>query len=222
MLPVMVLGCKADLERAIKPFDASAMLNQHDAGLIEVSNVLEVGKEKMKQSFAYMLKAILRQRGSLSLFLISSLYLALLLFLGPSRIDDRNPASPDLPYKEPPWDKSRANTPSTPSSPLVPSPNIGLSTLLNTTIPEDPDLSAITNPPTVPSSPILAQLTGDSICKLDAVEPLTGFSKVLPVEPEETQQRVSSLDTIEDSFSSPEAVVEQPSDKRKNEIKKQS
>ena len=65
MLPVMVLGCKADLERAIKPFDASAMLNQHDAGLIEVSNVLEVGREKMKQSFVYMLKAILRQRGSI-------------------------------------------------------------------------------------------------------------------------------------------------------------
>lgn len=65
MLPVMVLGCKADLERAIKPFEASAMLNQHDAGLIEVSNVLEIGREKMKQSFAYMLKAILRQRGSL-------------------------------------------------------------------------------------------------------------------------------------------------------------
>ena len=65
MLPVMVLGCKVDLERAIKSFDASAMLNQHDAGLIEVSNVLEVGREKMKQSFLYMLNAIIRQRGSL-------------------------------------------------------------------------------------------------------------------------------------------------------------
>ena len=69
MLPVMVLACKADLDRAIKPFDASAMLEQYDAGLIEVSNVLEIGREKMKQSFIYMLKAILRQRGSLS-FLI--------------------------------------------------------------------------------------------------------------------------------------------------------
>ena len=66
MLPVMVLGCKADLEPAIQPFDASAMLKQYDAGLIEVSNVLEVGREKMKQSFIYMLKAVLRQRGSLS------------------------------------------------------------------------------------------------------------------------------------------------------------
>jgi hypothetical protein len=140
-------------------------------------------------------------------------------FLGPRRIDDRNPASPDLPHKEPPWEKSRANTPTTPASPLVPSPNIGLSTLLNTTIPEDPDSSAITNPPTVPSSPILAQLTGDSICKLDALEPLTGSFKVLPVEPEKIQQQVSSLDTIEDSPSSPEAVVEQPSDERKDELK---
>ena len=146
---------------------------------------------------------------------------ALILFLGPSRIDDRNPASPDLPYKEPPWEKSRTNTPTTPASPLVPSPNIGLSTLLNTTIPEDPDSSAITNPPTVPSSPILAQLTGDSICKLDALEPLIGSPNVLPVGPENIQQRVSSLDTIEDSPSSPEAAVERPSDERKNEAKKQ-
>ena len=157
MLPVMVLGCKVNLERAIKPFDASAMLNQHDAGLIEVSNVLEVGREKMKQCFLYTLKAIMCQRGSL--MFDSFLFLALILFLGPSRIDDQNPASPDLPYKEPSWEKSRANTPTTPVSLLVPSPNIGLSTLLNTTIPEDPDLSAVTSPPTVPSSPILAQLT---------------------------------------------------------------
>jgi hypothetical protein len=153
--------------------------------------------------------------------LISSLYIALILYLGPSRIDDRNPASPDLPYKEPSWEKSRANTPTTPASPLVPSPNIGLSTLLNTTIPEDPDLSAVTYPPTVPSSPILAQMTGDSICKLDALEPLTGSSNVPPVEPEETLQRVSSLNTIEDPLSSPEAIVEHPSDEKKTEIKKQ-
>ena len=154
--------------------------------------------------------------------MISSFYLGLILVLvlGPSRIDNRNPASPDLPYKEPPWDKSRAHTPTTPASPLAPSPNIGLSTLLNSTIPEDPDLSVITNPPTVPSSPILAQLTGDSISKLDALEPLTGSSNVLSVEPEENQQ-VSSLDTIEDSPSSPDAIVERPSDERKTEIKKQ-
>ena len=64
MLPVMVLACKADLERAIQPSAASAMLKQHDAGLIEVSTVFESGREKMKQSFAYMLIAIQRQRGS--------------------------------------------------------------------------------------------------------------------------------------------------------------
>lgn len=80
MLPVMVLGCKADLERAISPSDASAMLNQHDAGLIEVSNVLEVGREKMKQSFVYMLKAILRQRGSLTFDIFVAPNLALILF----------------------------------------------------------------------------------------------------------------------------------------------
>ena len=100
-------------------------------------------------------------------------------------------------------------------------PKIGLPTLLNTTIPEDPDSTGLTSPPTAPSSPILAQLTGDSISKLDALEPLAGSSNVLPVELEETQQQLSSLDVIEDPLSSPEAAVEQPFDERKNEIKKE-
>ena len=145
----------------------------------------------------------------------------LIVLLGPSRIiDDRNPASPELPHKEPPWEKSRANTPT--SSPPLPSPKIGLSTLLNTTIPEDTDSNGFANPPTAPSSPILAQLTGDSICKLEALEPLTGSSNVLPVDSEETQKQVSNLDIIEDPLSSPEAVVEHPSNERKVELKKQS
>ena len=96
---------------------------------------------------------------------------------------------------------------------------MGLSTLLNTTIPEDTDSSGLANPPTAPSSPILVQLTGDSIYKLEALEPLTNH---LPVGSEEAQKRVLILDTIEDSLSSPEAAVEHPSDERKVEKKKQS
>ena len=151
----------------------------------------------------------------------ASSHLVLIALIGPSRIiDDRNPASPELPHKEPPWEKSRANTPT--ASPPSPSPKISLSTLLNTTILEDSDFTGLTNPPTAPSSPILAQLTGDSISKLDALEPLTEPSDILPVESEETHQRLLSLDAIEEPLSSPEAAVEQPSDERKNEVKKES
>ena len=228
MLPVMVLGCKIDLGRSIKASDTLAMLKQHDAGLIEVSSVLESGREKMKQSFKYMMIAVSRQRGNLCC-LIASLHPALISLLGPSRvIDSQNPASPELSYKEPPWEKSRTNTPTT--SPLLPSPKIALPTLLNTTIPEDPDSGGRNpsttspllpspriglptllhttipedpdfgdlNPPTAPASPILVQSTGDSINKLDTLEHLSVSSKVLPVESEETHQQVSSLDAVED------------------------
>ena len=130
--------------------------------------------------------------------------------LGPLRIvDDRNPASPELPHKEPPWEKSRA---SNTASPLSASAQ---TTLLNTTIPEDPDSTGLTNPPTVPSSPVLTQLAEDSICKLDTLEALTEPSNIIPVEFEETQERVSNLDTIDDSPSSPDAIVEQPSEETK-------
>ena len=63
ILPVIVLGCKTDRTPAIKPGDAQAMLKTHDTGLIEVSAMNPIGKEKMKKSFQYLLKAVCRQRG---------------------------------------------------------------------------------------------------------------------------------------------------------------
>jgi hypothetical protein len=203
MLPVVVLGCKTDLKRAIEPFDASVMLKQHDAGLIEVSAIVEGGREKMKQSFAYMLKAIMRQRGTYYSRLIFSLCLALTVFLGPSRIDNQNPASPELPYKEPPWEKTRANTPT--ASPPSPSSIIA-------------DTTGLTSPPTAPASPVITQSSGDSISKLDALEPLSKSSHGLPVESETPQQRVSSLDTVR--MASHETTVEQPPEERKNGFNK--
>lgn len=62
ILPVIVLGCKSDRTPAIEPGHAQAMLKTHDTGLIEVSAVTSIGKEKMKKSFQYLLKAVCRQR----------------------------------------------------------------------------------------------------------------------------------------------------------------
>jgi len=99
ILPIMVLGCKADLTKEVKPGDAVAMLKQYDTGLIEVSSMHDSGKGKMKQSFTYLLKAVLRQRG-------------------PNRtIDDRNPASPALTQGE---DKENSWTHTPVDSPLIP------------------------------------------------------------------------------------------------------
>ncbi|KAF8872129.1 ras guanine nucleotide exchange factor domain-containing protein, partial [Gymnopilus junonius] len=102
-IPTMVLQCKSDLEREIEPRDALSMLEQYDTGLIEVTNTSSTGKEKMRQSFHYMLKAVLRQRGR------------------DPNIENRNPATPDLTYQNPPWADSCNNTPST--SPVIPVPS---------------------------------------------------------------------------------------------------
>ena len=63
-VPIMCLGCKSDLAKEVPPADALAMLRQYDTGLIEVSTVLDGGKMRMKRSFEYLLKAVLRQRGN--------------------------------------------------------------------------------------------------------------------------------------------------------------
>lgn len=64
-VPVMVLGCKSELKHEVDAHDVVNMLGRYDTGLIEVSNANDGGKNKMKQSFDYLIKAILRQRGSL-------------------------------------------------------------------------------------------------------------------------------------------------------------
>ena len=68
-MPVMVLGCKSDLKREVDANDVVDMLGRYDTGLIEVSNANDGGKDKMKRSFIYLIKAIIRQRGSLLILL---------------------------------------------------------------------------------------------------------------------------------------------------------
>ncbi|CAA7265781.1 unnamed protein product [Cyclocybe aegerita] len=130
-LPIMVLGCKADLDHEVDPADALEMLKQYDTGLIEVSTNTDGGKDKMRRCFDFLLKAVLRQRG-------------------PSRtIDDRNPASPDLPSKGAPWERSMTNTPT--ASPSIPT-NTSASSLVNNSIPESsPSTSTRHAIPTPPS-----------------------------------------------------------------------
>jgi hypothetical protein len=62
-ISILVLACKSDLDGAIDPQKAIEVLLRYDVGLVEVSNTHE-GKEKMRRSFDWLLKAIFRERGS--------------------------------------------------------------------------------------------------------------------------------------------------------------
>jgi hypothetical protein len=60
-LPTVVLACKSDLETQVEPQRALHVLQKYDVGLVEVANTAE-GKEKMRRSFDWLLKAIYRER----------------------------------------------------------------------------------------------------------------------------------------------------------------
>ncbi len=61
-LPIIVLACKADLEPQVEPEYASRLLQQYRAGLVEVTVLNETGKDKLKRSFDWLLKAVFRHR----------------------------------------------------------------------------------------------------------------------------------------------------------------
>ena len=60
-LPTVVLACKSDLDTQVEPQQALEVLQKYDVGLVEVANTAE-GKEKMRRSFDWLLKAIYRER----------------------------------------------------------------------------------------------------------------------------------------------------------------
>ncbi|KAJ8084022.1 hypothetical protein PM082_002789 [Marasmius tenuissimus] len=103
-LPVIVLACKSDLERQVDPETAAEVLQQYDAGLVEV-NTSESGREKMKRSFDWILKAVVRDRRSFR-----------------NRWEDhRNPASPELLSSPHTFvDGSRTSTPTSASITTTP------------------------------------------------------------------------------------------------------
>ncbi|KAF5355854.1 hypothetical protein D9756_003782 [Leucocoprinus leucothites] len=99
-LPIIVLACKADLDPQIQPDFASSFLNQYRAGLVEVSVVNDAGRDKLRRSFDWLLKAVFRHRQAIdTINLPDHTYL--------------NPASPDILVSPPPWDNSRTATPTT-------------------------------------------------------------------------------------------------------------
>lgn len=57
-LPLIVMACKSDLERRVDPTSATRALEEFDAGLVEVSVVTPVGKERIRYAFEWLLRAI--------------------------------------------------------------------------------------------------------------------------------------------------------------------
>lgn len=126
-LPMIVLACKADLETQVEPEYASSLFQQYRAGLVEVSVQSEVGRDKLKRSFDWLLKAVFRHRSSLffphcfgpcthqvNAEAIDTINLPDHTYL--------NPASPDvLVSSSLPWEGSRTTTPTIAQQPpLVP------------------------------------------------------------------------------------------------------
>lgn len=61
--PFMVLACKTDLEKRVDPKQALDLLKKYDSGLVEATAESKVGKDKMRRSFEWLIKAIVRDRG---------------------------------------------------------------------------------------------------------------------------------------------------------------
>ena len=61
-LPFMVLACKSDLERVVDPTKALDLVKRYDSGLVEATKESGPGKGRMRRSFEWLIKAILRDR----------------------------------------------------------------------------------------------------------------------------------------------------------------
>ncbi|KAF5374764.1 hypothetical protein D9758_000275 [Tetrapyrgos nigripes] len=158
-LPTIVLACKSDLsrlDRGIDPQWALEILHQYDVGLIEVSSS-DAGKEKMKQSFEYLFKAIFRDRRS------SRRHFE----------EFRNPASPEV-LTTPNWADSRTVTPTATFSNYAP---------LQPSISSPSSSTSLPRIDAVPNSPTRARSTGDLLLEAEKVklrqkEPHEGGSPV--------------------------------------------
>jgi len=94
--PTVVLACKSDLPKEIDPQNSLEVLQQYDVGLVEVTNAEDSGREKMKRSMNWLLRAVNRAR------------------MSQKQDEYRNPASPDLiKSNSNPWDSPASATSST-------------------------------------------------------------------------------------------------------------
>lgn len=155
-LPTLVLACKSDLTKQIEPLKAVAVLQRYDVGLVEVSGD-EIGKEKIRRSVSWLLKAIFRQRRASFSVTIISLHLKPCV-PGHNELGDddnyRNPASPALMQSPPPWEQSRTSTPTAASS----------AASATTVSPAQTSMSRLSQVPTsspLAVSPTRAHSTGD-------------------------------------------------------------
>ena len=57
-IPLIVMACKSDLEKRVDPTYAMRALEEFDAGLVEVSTVTPAGKERIRDAFEWLLRAI--------------------------------------------------------------------------------------------------------------------------------------------------------------------
>ncbi|KAL1670370.1 ras guanine nucleotide exchange factor domain-containing protein [Schizophyllum commune] len=92
-IPTIVMACKSDLTKKVHPGVATKILERYHSGLIELTCVDDVGKEKVRRTFEFLIKTIIKQRR---------------LGFDP---DTRNPASPDVFSSGFNWDTSRTSTP---------------------------------------------------------------------------------------------------------------
>ncbi|THV04927.1 ras GEF [Dendrothele bispora CBS 962.96] len=139
-LPVIVLACKSDLNREIDPEKAAEVLHEYDVGLIEV-NTSDAGKEKMKQSFDFLFKAIFRDRRSAK-----------------RNFDEfRNSASPEV-LSTPNREESRTVTPTASFVNHIP---------LQPSISSPSSSSSLSRIAASPSSPTRARSTGDLLLEAE-------------------------------------------------------
>jgi hypothetical protein len=68
----MVLACKSDLAKQVDPKLALELLRRYDSGLVEATKESGVGKDRMRRSFEWLIKAILRDRSERAIIRVSA------------------------------------------------------------------------------------------------------------------------------------------------------
>ncbi|TEB35021.1 ras GEF [Coprinellus micaceus] len=200
-LPVIVLACKADLERRIEPDRALETLQEYDVGLVEVTTAQD-GKGKMRQSFDWLIKS-----------------------QSQSTNDNRNPASPEyLRNPSQPWDSARTSTPTATLSTAS-----GINTVpFDSSISSSSAMASPSIPPSLstmsPASPTRARSTGDLLAERDKPRPRTQTETSTPA-PFTQRSRNDSRATQETTPSPTLAVVTgmippKPMERKKGTVRK--
>ena len=111
-LPTIVLACKSDLEHRVDPNHATAVLARYDVGLVEVTVANSFGKDKMREAFAWLFRAIGSDKRQYLLHSRSYCIQQLSFYIvnGGARDTFRNPASPAVISSPMHWDISRASS----------------------------------------------------------------------------------------------------------------